>query len=391
MILGTMPEAIKCAPVIRALKADPRFDLCVVSTGQHRQMLDVSLRAFGIVPDVDLNVMAPKQTLTAVTSRILQGLEDWFSGASVEAVMVHGDTATTVAGALAGFHHNVPVVHIEAGLRSGNPKSPYPEEANRRLVAQVADLHLAPTPGNSANLIREGISEQSIVVTGNTVIDALQWASSMTPGYGHPALADLDDDPRRIIIASAHRRESFGHLAEIGQAVRNIAAEPDVRVVVPLHKNPIVRQGLLPKIDGLPNVTIVEPLSYLQFCRLMQRSDIILSDSSGAEEEGPALGKPTLVMRDITERPEAIVTSTARLVGRTSDRITKEVLDLLRRDGLFDQRRQSASPYGDGNATVRVVAALTHFLGDGPPVAPFVDSSSFQPTVATRTPAIPGR
>lgn len=372
VVLGTRPEAIKCAPVIRALQNDPRFDPVVVSTGQHRQMLDETMSSFGLATDVDLDVMTTRQTLTQVTYRALNGLTDWLSTRTVDAVMVHGDTATTVAGALTGFHHRVPVVHIEAGLRSGSLYSPFPEEANRRIVAQIAELHLAPTPGNSANLIREGISEGKIVVTGNTVIDALRWASAQTAGYGHRALADLDDEPRRVILASAHRRESWELLPEIGHALRVIAANHDVRVVIPLHRNPIVRERLLPEITGQPNITVVDPLPYLEFCRLMLRSDIVLSDSSGAEEEGPALGKPTLVLRDVSERREAIVAGTARLVGRRSPRIVAEVDSLLGDAVRYQRMATSANPYGDGKATDRVVGALAHLLGDGPAVLPFV-------------------
>lgn len=371
VVLGTRPEAIKCAPVIKALRADPRFRAVVVSTGQHRQMLDETLASFGIQPDVDLGVMTPKQTLTDVTYRALQGLGQWLPDQDLAAIMVHGDTATTVAGALAGFHHRIPVVHIEAGLRSRNLYSPFPEEANRRLVAQLSELHLAPTPGNSANLIREGVDERKIVITGNTVIDALRWASAQAAGYGNPALADLDDDPRRVILASAHRRESWPLLPEIGRALR-IIASGDVRIVVPLHRNPIVREGLLPEISNVPNITIVDPLPYLEFCRLMRRSDIVLSDSSGAEEEGPALGKPTLVLRDITERPEAVAAGTARLVGRRTEGITAAVTTLLHDEWEYQQMSAAANPYGDGKASDRVVGALAHFLGEGPAVAPFV-------------------
>lgn len=380
IILGTRPEAIKCAPVIRALKNDPRFIPVVLSTGQHRQMLDETLNAFGITPNVDLDVMTDSQTLSEITHRALSGLAERLTVCSVEAVMVHGDTATTLAGGLAGFHRQVPVIHIEAGLRSGDLQSPFPEEANRRLVAQIADLHLAPTDGNKENLVNEGIDESRIVVTGNTVVDALRWAGAQEVGYGDPALADLNDDPRRIIVASAHRRESWSELPQIGRALREIAADPGVRVIVPLHRNPVVRDALLPEIGGLPNVTIVNPLDYLEFCRLMARCDIILSDSSGAEEEGPALSKPTLVLRDLTERPEAIASGAALLVGRSTDRIVAEVTALLRDDRRYDLMANATNPYGDGLATGRVVGALAHFLGDGPAIAPFVPCA--HPTVA---------
>ncbi len=372
VIIGTRPEAIKCAPVIRALRDDPRFTPVVLSTGQHRQMLDETLGAFGIQPDHDLQVMAAKQTLSQVTHRALDGLSGYLAEDPVDVVMVHGDTATTLSGALAGFHHQIPVVHIEAGLRSGNPHSPFPEEANRRLVAQISALHLAPTPGNSANLIREGIDERTIVVTGNTVIDALRWAVAQPVDYGHPALADLGEDDRRVIVASAHRRESWPMLGQIADALRELAEENDVRIVVPLHRNPVVRDAMLPVISGVPNITVVDPLPYLNFCHLMQRSDIILSDSSGAEEEGPALGKPTLVLRDITERPEAVTVGTARLVGRTREQISAEVSGLLRDQLRYQLMATTANPYGDGRATARVVGALAHFLGLGPAVMPFV-------------------
>lgn len=372
IIVGTRPEAIKCAPVIKALHEDSRFNPVVVSTGQHRQMLDETLAAFDLSPDVDLGIMSVRQTLSQITYRAIAGLEGVLPTLGCDAAMVHGDTATTLAGAIAAFHQQIPVVHIEAGLRSGNPYSPFPEEANRRLVAQIAHLHLAPTPGNSANLIREGVRPDRIVVTGNTVIDALHWASEQAADYGHPALADLDDDPRRVVLASAHRRESWSMLPQIGAALRLIAQEADVRVVVPLHRNPVVRETLLPHLSGLDNLTIVDPLPYLSFCKLMRRADIIVSDSSGAEEEGPALGKPTLVLRDITERPEAVEVGTARLIGRTTEGVTDSVLGLLHDPVHYERMATAANPYGDGHAAERTVHALAHFFGDGPAVLPFV-------------------
>ncbi len=231
---------------------------------------------------------------------------------------MHGDTATTLAGALAGFHHGVPVVHVEAGLRSGELSSPFPEEGNRRLVGQVSALHLAPTPANRANLLCEGIPEETIVVTGNTVIDALRWAGDHAADYGRPELDDLDADPRRVVLASAHRRDAWPQLADIAAAFRRIADEPGTRVVVPLHRNPAVREAMLPVLAGHPNVTLTDPLPYLSFMKLLKRADLIVSDSSGAQEEGPALGKPTLVLSDVTERSEAVVAGTAKLVGKTT-------------------------------------------------------------------------
>ncbi|MEV0599853.1 UDP-N-acetylglucosamine 2-epimerase (non-hydrolyzing) [Streptomyces sp. NPDC050315] len=375
IVLGTRPEAIKCAPVIKTLREDPRFNTIVVSTGQHKEMLEETLDAFDLKPDIDLGIMRPKQTLSGVTYRILRELPKAMEGVQADAVLVHGDTATTLAGALFGFQHRIPVVHIEAGLRSGDLGSPFPDEGNRRLVGQLASLHLAPTPGNSANLIREGIAEQGIVVTGNTVIDALRWAADKSASYGDPRLDDLDDDPRRVVLASAHRREGWERIPDIARALVRIADRPDTRVVLPLHRNPVVREAMLPIVAGHPDITVVDPLDYLSFCRLMQRCDIILSDSSGAEEEGPALGKPTLVLRDITERPEAVVAGTARLVGRSTDRLVAEVSSLLDSDENYRRMATSANPYGDGRATERTVGALARFFGEGPAVPPFVPGS----------------
>lgn len=376
VVLGTRPEAIKLAPVIQALQEDPRFDPVVISTGQHRQMLDDTLDAFGLKPDLDLEIMAPKQTLSQVTYRSLRGLGEYFRESSVDAVLVHGDTATTLAAALSGFHHQIPVVHIEAGLRSGELGSPFPEEGNRRIVGQLAGLHLAPTPGNRTNLLREGIAEETIVVTGNTVIDALQWASGRSESYGDPALDDLDTDPRRVVLASAHRREAWPHLTQIGKALVAIAEEPDVRVVVPLHRNPAVREALIPVIGNHPNITVVDPLPYLSFCKLMGRADIIVSDSSGSQEEGPALGKPTLVLGNVTERSEAVVAGTACLVGTATDGIVRAATRLLRDKDEYQRMATAANPYGDGCATARTVGAIAHYFGDGPAVEPFVPGTA---------------
>lgn len=373
MILGTRPEAVKCAPIIWALRADPRFDLVVISTGQHREMLDETLTEFEIVPDVALAVMREKQTLSQVTHRIIEGLSQSGCMTGLDAVMVHGDTATTLAGALAGLHHEVPVVHIEAGLRSGNIRSPYPEEANRKLVGQIAALHLAPTPGNAGNLIREGVRERQIAVTGNTVVDALRWGIGRVSGYGSPALADLDTDPRRVVLATAHRRESWGNpMREIAQALAEIARRDDVRIIVPMHYNPTVRNVMMPVLEGIENVTITDPLPYLYYCSLLNRSEIVVSDSSGAEEEGPALGKPTLVLRDLTERHESVCTGAARLVSRSRGPIVTEVNRLLDDPTLWHQMADAMNPYGDGRAAERSVAALAHFLDMGPAVQPFV-------------------
>ncbi|MFE2261037.1 non-hydrolyzing UDP-N-acetylglucosamine 2-epimerase [Streptomyces griseosporeus] len=372
VVLGTRPEAIKLAPVIHALREDPRFEPVVISTGQHREMLDETMREFDLSPDIDLAVMVPGQTLSQTTYRALRELEGQLDSLKLEAVLVHGDTATTLAGALAAFHHQIPVIHVEAGLRSGFLGSPFPEEGNRRMIAQIAALHLAPTPGNKANLLAEGVAEETIAVTGNTVIDALRWAGEKADSYGHPALEDLDSDPRRVVLASAHRRDAWPRLPEIARAFAAVADEPGTRVVVPLHRNPSVRRAVLPAIEGHPDVTVVDPLPYLNFCRLMRRADIILSDSSGAQEEGPALGKPTLVISNVTERSEAVVAGTARLVGTSYDGVYTNTVELLRDEAAYARMASAANPYGDGHATRRTVDAIAHFFGDGPPAEPFV-------------------
>ncbi len=373
VVLGTRPEAVKCAPIIWALRDDPRFALTVISTGQHREMLDETLAEFEITPDVELAIMQPKQTLSEVTHRILAGIVETGCLDDQDAVMVHGDTATTLAGALAGMQHRVPVIHIEAGLRSGNLHSPFPEEANRRLVGQIAELHLAPTPGNAGNLIREGVDERSIVVTGNTVVDALRWGCGRASDYGTPLLADLDAETRPVIVASAHRRESWGQpMIEIAGALADLGRRGDVRIVVPVHYNPAVRDVMHAQLSGIEAVTLTDPLPYLSFCRLLDRAALILSDSSGAEEEGPSLGKPTLVLRELTERHESVCTGAARLVSRSREHIVAEVDRLLHHPQHRLAMAAAMNPYGDGHATARTVAAVAHYFGLGPAVLPYV-------------------
>ncbi|PHM73261.1 non-hydrolyzing UDP-N-acetylglucosamine 2-epimerase [Xenorhabdus kozodoii] len=363
-IIGTRPEAIKCAPLILAMKKSNQMKPLVVSTGQHKEMLDVTLAVFGIKADIDLAVMRPRQTLTDVTQRILKSLFDVLNTSSIDAIIVHGDTATTLAGALYAFQQRIPVLHVEAGLRSGNIVSPFPEEANRRLVAQISSLHLAPTPGNYLNLLREGINPSQIFITGNTVIDSLHWGIKNAKDYGVAGLEDLDSDQRRIILASAHRRESWDYLTEIADALYEISMEENVRIIVPLHKNPIVREKIMSRLQGKENISLVEPLPYLGFCKLMKKCYLIISDSSGAEEEGPTLGKPTLVLRELTERPEAVHLGTAKLVGRNRVNIVSETVALLNDNQLYSSMSRSINPYGDGNATNRTLHAIAMFLSN---------------------------
>jgi UDP-N-acetylglucosamine 2-epimerase (non-hydrolysing) len=368
VVFGTRPEAIKLAPVVRALAADDRFQPIVVVTAQHRRILDQVLELFAIDPDHDLAIIRPRQTLTQVTTRALEGLVPLIASQRPDLVLVQGDTTTTFAGALAAFYERVAVAHVEAGLRSGDVGHPYPEEMNRRLTTQLAALHLAPTGTARDALLAEHVPRERIVVTGNTVIDALQWTVGRRVPYRDPALGDLDRDPRRVVLVTAHRRESWdGGMAAIGAALARVARDrDDALIVLPIHPNPVVREAILPAVHGLANVRVVEPLAYGEFARLMDRSHLLLTDSGGIQEEGPSLGKPVLVMRTTTERPEAVHAGTARLVGTDTDTIVAEVCRLLDDPGAYAAMAGAVNPYGDGRATERSLAALAHFFGDGP-------------------------
>ena len=368
VIFGTRPEAIKVAPVLVELDRSPLLEPVTVVTGQHREMLQQVLELFRIEPRHDLGLCRPRQTLTSVTTGALSGLEPLLEAEAPDAVLVQGDTTTTFVGALAAFYRQIPVVHLEAGLRTGNPYSPFPEEANRCLTTRLASLHLAPTLGNKANLVAENVDPETVVVTGNTVVDALLQAVELPGGYDEPALADLDADPRRVVLVTAHRRESWGEgHAAVARAVAEVArSEPDVLVVFPVHRNPVVRETVLPVLAGIDNVRVVEPLPYRGLVRLMRRSHLILTDSGGIQEEGPSLGKPVLVTRETTERPEAVVAGTVRLVGTDESRIVDEVRTLLRDEVAYRAMANAVNPYGDGRAAERTVAAIAHLLGLGP-------------------------
>jgi len=368
VIFGTRPEGIKVAPVIAELERSPHFDPIVVVTGQHREMLAQVLDLFGIVPHYDLDLCAPGQTLASVTTGALDGLTPLLEAERPDAVLVQGDTTTTFVGGLAAFYQQIPVVHLEAGLRTGNPYSPFPEEVNRALTTRLATLHLAPTEGNKQNLLAENIKPESIIVTGNTVVDALLLATELPGGYGDPALDDLDADPRRVVLVTAHRRESWGEgHAAVGRAIAEIArTEPDVLVVFPIHRNPVVRDTILPAFEGLDNVRVIEPLGYRGLVQLMQRADLIVTDSGGIQEEGPSLGKPVLVMRDTTERPEAVTAGTVRLVGTDEQQIVGAVRTVLHDPREYASMANAINPYGDGRAAERTVAALAHLFDLGP-------------------------
>jgi UDP-N-acetylglucosamine 2-epimerase (non-hydrolysing) len=373
-IFGTRPEAIKGAPVLAALERSQEFEPVIVVTGQHREMLAQVLDLFRIEPHHDLDLCEPGQTLTSITTKALQGLEPLLAAERPDAVLVQGDTTTTFVGGLAAFYQQIPVFHLEAGLRTHDLSSPYPEEANRQLTSRIAALHLAPTLGNKMNLVAEGIDPPSIVVTGNTVVDALVQAVELSREYGDPQLADLDGDPRRVVLVTAHRRESWGEgHAAIARALAEIAAtEPDVLVVFPIHRNPIVRDAIVPVLGDLPNVRIVEPLAYGGLVKLMQRADLILTDSGGIQEEGPSLGKPVLVLRDTTERPEAVVAGTVRLVGTAEASIVGATRTLLHDEDAYCAMANAVNPYGDGRAAERAVAAMAQFFGVGERIDEFM-------------------
>jgi UDP-N-acetylglucosamine 2-epimerase (non-hydrolysing) len=388
VVFGTRPEAIKVAPLLQVLAAASWSQPVVAVTAQHRRILDQVLELFAICPNYDLDIMRLGQTLTDVTVGALGRLGPVLADADPDLVVVQGDTTTTFAAALASFYRRVPVVHLEAGLRTGDVLSPYPEEMNRRLTSQLASLHLAPTPTARTNLLAEGVKPGSVVVTGNTVIDALHWTVGRRVPYRDQELAGLDADPRRVLLVTAHRRESWGEpMAAIGAALADLAqSHPDLRIVLPVHPNPQVREALLPAVAGLGNVLAVEPLAYGEFARLLDRATIVLTDSGGVQEEAPSLGKPVLVMRDTTERPEAVAAGTARLVGTDRDRIVANVHALLQDADAYAAMANSVNPYGDGRAAERSCQAMARFLGleatvdefmpAGPAESPDVDEAA---------------
>lgn len=380
-IYGTRPEAIKVAPVIRALDASPDLDSVVVVTGQHRAMLDQVNRLFGLTPDHDLDVFSPGQSLNALAAQMLASLDPILAETAPDAVLVQGDTTTALAGGLAAFYRGIPVVHLEAGLRSGNLLSPFPEEANRKLISQLASLHLAPTSGARDNLLREGVDAATVVVTGNTVIDALFHVLGQDVGFAEPRLTELAASGRPVLLVTVHRRESWGEpLEQVGRAVRRIAtAFPDHALVLPLHLNPLVRQAVLPQLLGLPNVMILDPLDYADFTRLMALSWLVVTDSGGIQEEAPSLGKPVLVLRENTERPEAVIAGTVKLIGTSEDRIVEKVTHLLRSAEEYDRMANTINPYGDGKASERALAALTELVGSGRRLPDFGASSEAVP------------
>jgi len=372
-IFGTRPEAIKMAPIVRALMESELFECVVTVTGQHREMLDQVNELFGITPDHDLNILQPGQSLTDIMTRTMSGLDTLFAAGKPDAVIVQGDTTTSTAGAIAAFYHGIPVVHVEAGLRSGNLLSPFPEEANRKITSQIASLHLAPTTTSRANLLAEGVAAADIVVTGNSVIDALLTTVDKQVPFSDPALEALAESGRRILLVTTHRRENQGDaMRGVGRALARIAeAEPELTIVLPAHKNPVVREAVLPALEGKPNVLVTEPLAYGEFTRMLSLAHVVLTDSGGVQEEAPSLGKPVLVMRDNTERPEAVEAGTVALIGTDEERIVTEVSRLLHDASHFEAMANAVNPYGDGLASERTIAAIAELLGVGQRVEEF--------------------
>ncbi len=364
IIFGTRPEAIKMAPVIKGLQKDNDFSTKICVTGQHREMLDQVLEIFKIVPDYDLNLMKDKQTLSSLTSSILMGLDPVIKSFSPDIILVHGDTSTTFAASLSAYFANVKVGHVEAGLRTGNLFSPWPEEGNRKLTGVLTNYHFAPTKLSQENLINEGVNTEHIYITGNTVIDSLIMAQKLineetSLNKKFNKIFSFLDLSKKLILVTGHRRESFGEGFEnICKALQTIAENDDLEILYPVHLNPNVQDPVNRLLSKSKNIFLIKPQDYLPFVYLMSRSFLILTDSGGIQEEAPSLGKPVLVMRDTTERPEAIKAGTVKLVGTDKEIICNEVEDLVNNKKSYAQMSQAHNPYGDGKATSRIIKAL---------------------------------
>lgn len=362
-VFGTRPEAVKMAPLVLELQRRAELESVVCVTAQHREMLDSVLREFGISPEHDLNIMQSGQSLADITSRVLHGLGPVYEQEKPGLVLVHGDTTTTFAASLAAFYAHIPVGHVEAGLRTFDRWSPWPEEMNRRLTGQLASLHFAPTRRNAENLRREGV-EGSIWVTGNTVIDALKYTAS-GEGFSRPELGEIDYVNHRVVTLTCHRRENYGEpMRNIFEAVRNTALRfPDVIFVYPVHLSPVVRKAAGQLLSGVPNIRLIEPLDAVDMHRLMAKSYMVMTDSGGLQEEAPALGKPVLVLRRETERPEAVEAGTVELAGTQRERIELLAARLLTDRAAYDKMARAVNPYGDGRACERIADAICHAFG----------------------------
>lgn len=373
VIYGTRPEAVKMAPLIKLLEVSDVLTPVVVSTGQHREMMTQVNEWFGITPELDLDVFRQGSGLNQLATRILEALDPVLVEHKPDAVVVQGDTTTVAIAAIACFYRLIPVVHLEAGLRSGDIYSPFPEEANRKLAGQVTALHLAPTSASMANLIREGVPHTNIVIAGNTVVDALNWTASQEVTFSDDLLQTAYEESRPMILLTTHRRENWGEpMRRIGEAVAQIAKRyPDHLVMFPLHANPLVREVVLPTIAGIDNIHVTEALNYPEFVHAQKWARLVLTDSGGVQEEAPSFGKPVLVLRDNTERPEAVQAGTVKLVGTNTEDIVNATVELLDDPERYAQMAQAVNPYGDGRAAERSVAAIAQLLGVGKRIGNF--------------------
>ncbi len=365
-VFGTRPEAIKMAPLVKEMEKHPDKIRCRVAvTAQHREMLDQVLELFQITPAYDLNIMLPQQTLYEITTRALTGLSGILEQEKPDIVLVHGDTTTTFVAGLAAFYRQIKVGHVEAGLRTWNKYSPFPEEMNRKLTGALADFHFAPTETARSNLLKEGVNPEQILVTGNTVIDALLATVRDTYVFNDPVLDGIDYIKNRVFVVTTHRRENLGEpMCDIYRALRAVVEQyHDVEVVFPVHKNPQVRKTAESVLGGLPRVHLIDPLDYAPFVNLMNKAYLILTDSGGLQEEAPSLGKPVLVLRNTTERPEAVTAGTVKMVGTDRDAVFGTCKILLEDASEYEKMANSVNPYGDGKASARIVAGLEYFFG----------------------------
>ena len=363
-IFGTRPEAIKMAPLVKELEKREEIDSKVCVTAQHREMLDQVLNLFDITPDFDLNIMKTKQTLTGITNKVLEGLEEVFMEEKPDMILVHGDTTTTFAGALAAFYQQVKVGHVEAGLRTFNKYFPFPEEMNRKLTGSLADLHFAPTKGSKKNLLREGISDSDIYITGNTVIDAMKHTVEENYIFENDELNHIDFENKKVIMITAHRRENWGQgIENICEALNKIVEEnEDVELVYLVHLNPVVKDVVTERLGGKDRVHLLPPLDTKETHNLMNKSFMVMTDSGGLQEEAPHLGKPVLVLRDVTERPEAVEAGTVKLVGTDVDIIVNEASKILNDENEYAKMSRAINPYGDGKASERIVDAVLKYF-----------------------------
>lgn len=372
-IFGTRPEAIKMAPLVKELERREEIESLVCLTGQHREMLDSVMEIFGLKADFDLNIMQQRQTLSSITTKTLLGMEEVFAQNKPDLILVHGDTSTTFAGALAGFYHQIKVGHVEAGLRTWDKYSPFPEEMNRTLVGDIADLHFSPTKANAQNLLRESIMGD-VFITGNTAIDAMKYTVQKDFQFGLPALDSLNFENRRVIVVTCHRRENYGQpMQDIMHAILEVVnSREDVEVIYPVHLSPVVRECAFPILGGHERIHLIDPVNVEQMHNLIARCYMVMTDSGGLQEEAPALGKPVLVMRRETERPEAVAAGTAKLAGVDKETIVRLALELLDSPDAYAAMAKAVNPYGDGHASERIAdAILWHFGKRGEKPADF--------------------